>query len=102
MVTPPPGSDFRIGQLLCVEEIAQGYRTTTSGHVTSPGSPMTGHVVPAACVSEVPISQRVVALYDYHPATMSPNTDSQEELNFRAGDVILVFGQEAGGFLKVS
>ena len=36
-----------------------------------------------------------IALFDYDPAKMSPNTDScQEELPFREGDLIKVYGEQ--------
>jgi len=31
-------------------------------------------------------------LYDYDPNQLSPNVDSEVELSFRAGDIVLVFG----------
>ena len=99
VVSPPPSTHFLVGQILSVEEdTPTGYRTTSHGHAGH----VTHHVLPATCVTKVRIIQRVVALYDYHPDTMSPNVDSSEELSFRAGDVILVYGQETGGFLKVT
>jgi RIMS-binding protein 2 len=36
--------------------------------------------------------RRKLALYDYDPTQLSPNVDSEVELSFRAGDILLVFG----------
>ncbi len=36
--------------------------------------------------------RRKLALYDYDPNQLSPNVDSEVELSFRAGDIVLVFG----------
>ncbi|BFZ05367.1 hypothetical protein BsWGS_08406 [Bradybaena similaris] len=43
-----------------------------------------------------------IALFDYHPATMSPNVDcTDEELSFREGQILKVFGhKDADGFYK--
>lgn len=43
-----------------------------------------------------------IALFDYDPATMSPNVDSiDEELPFREGQILKVFGdKDADGFFK--
>jgi len=35
---------------------------------------------------------RMIALYDYDPTVSSPNVDSEVELAFNKGDIILVFG----------
>ncbi len=37
--------------------------------------------------------RRKLALYDYDPNQLSPNVDSEVELSFRAGDLVLVFGE---------
>ncbi|QQP38316.1 Uncharacterized protein FKW44_018862, partial [Caligus rogercresseyi] len=37
--------------------------------------------------------KRKLALYDYDPAELSPNVDSEVELSFRTGDIIEVFGE---------
>eukprot|EP00795_Rhopilema_esculentum_P015196 gene15196-6393_t len=36
--------------------------------------------------------RRMIALYDYDPAVSSPNVDSEVELPFNKGDILLVFG----------
>ncbi|KAK6184454.1 hypothetical protein SNE40_006922 [Patella caerulea] len=36
--------------------------------------------------------RRMVALYDYDPQELSPNVDSEIELSFKAGDIIMVSG----------
>ncbi|XP_022526882.1 RIMS-binding protein 2-like [Astyanax mexicanus] len=42
---------------------------------------------------------RMVALFDYDPWESSPNMDIEEELPFRAGDIIYVFGDvDSDGF----
>ena len=33
-----------------------------------------------------------MALYDYNPLELSPNVDSEVELSFRTGDVIIIYG----------
>ena len=38
-------------------------------------------------------SRRKLALYDYDPTQLSPNVDSEVELSFRAGDILVVFGE---------
>jgi hypothetical protein len=38
------------------------------------------------------IFRRKLALYDYDPSQLSPNVDSEVELSFRAGDILLIFG----------
>ena len=38
-------------------------------------------------------SRRKLALYDYDPSQLSPNVDSEVELSFRAGDILVVFGE---------
>merc|ERR1711976_589755 len=38
-------------------------------------------------------AKRKLALYDYDPVELSPNVDSEVELMFRAGDIILVYGE---------
>jgi len=38
------------------------------------------------------VSRRKLALYDYDPSQLSPNVDSEVELSFRAGDILLIFG----------
>ena len=55
-------------------------------------------------VTCVPVERTVVALYDYTPREMSPNCDHQQELQFRAGDVILVYNlnPEEKDFYEVS
>ena len=39
------------------------------------------------------IFRRKLALYDYDPSQLSPNVDSEVELSFRAGDMVVVFGE---------
>ena len=36
--------------------------------------------------------RRKMALYDYDPRELSPNVDSEVELSFRVGDVIIIYG----------
>lgn len=36
--------------------------------------------------------RRKMALYDYDPRELSPNVDSEVELSFRTGDVIIIYG----------
>ena len=79
--------------MVCVERDSEGNYRTQVGDKTI-------HI-PVTNVTNVPITRRVVALYDYHPSAMSPNPDSHNEISFMAGDVILVYGQDSEGFLKV-
>jgi len=45
--------------------------------------------------------KRVRALYDYDPSKLSPNEDPDNELKFKAGDVIIVSGEiDTDGFYK--
>ncbi|XP_008307495.1 RIMS-binding protein 2 [Cynoglossus semilaevis] len=39
------------------------------------------------------VVQRMVAVFDYDPWESSPNIDSEDELGFRAGDIIYVLGE---------
>lgn len=89
---PTSDTTFKIGQILAAELDSEGYRVSVDSKSV--------HVSPASVVT-VPITRRVVALYDYHPSAMSPNTDSHVEISFMAGDVILIHGQDAEGFLQV-
>ncbi|XP_067307164.1 RIMS-binding protein 2-like isoform X3 [Pseudorasbora parva] len=42
---------------------------------------------------------RMLAIFDYDPWESSPNTDIEDELPFRAGDIIYVFGEmDSDGF----
>ncbi|XP_039526742.1 RIMS-binding protein 2-like isoform X3 [Pimephales promelas] len=42
---------------------------------------------------------RMVAIFDYDPWESSPNLDIEDELPFRAGDIIYVFGEmDSDGF----
>jgi hypothetical protein len=36
---------------------------------------------------------KMIALYDYNPATTSPNSNADDELAFRSGDIIYVHGK---------
>ncbi|KAL5264795.1 hypothetical protein ACHWQZ_G005757 [Mnemiopsis leidyi] len=90
---PPDSCDLQLGQVVCVERDSEGNYRTQVGDKTI-------HI-PVTNVTNVPITRRVVALYDYHPSAMSPNPDSHNEISFMAGDVILVYGQDSEGFLKV-
>ena len=36
---------------------------------------------------------KVLAVYDYIPDKMSPNFDKSEELTFRKGDIMSIFGE---------
>ena len=87
-----PHNELQIGQIVSVEQECDSY-TTLVGDKTV-------QISPCSCV-KVPITRRIVALYDYHASAMSPNPDSHNEISFLAGDVILVHGQDTEGFLKV-
>ena len=39
------------------------------------------------------VFQKLRALYDYDPLTMSPNTNSDAELAFKTGDIITIYGE---------
>ena len=90
---PPESCDLSLGQVICVERDSEGNYRTQVGDKTIQ--------IPVTNVTNVPITRRVVALYDYHPSAMSPNPDCHNEISFMAGDVILVYGQDSEGFLKV-
>ena len=36
--------------------------------------------------------KRKIALYDYDPTELSPNVDSEVELNFKTGEIITIYG----------
>ncbi|EDO39650.1 predicted protein, partial [Nematostella vectensis] len=38
-------------------------------------------------------TQKMIALFDYDPRILSPNPDSEVELSFHVGDVVLVYGE---------
>ena len=38
------------------------------------------------------VCRRKIALYDYDPTELSPNVDSEVELAFRTGQILLIFG----------
>ena len=38
------------------------------------------------------VYRRKIALYDYDPTELSPNVDSEVELAFRTGQILLIFG----------
>ena len=92
IICPQDSWEFSVGQILCAEQDTEGYRTNVGDKTVN---------LPPGSVVSVPITRRVVALYDYHPLAMSPNPDSHNEISFMAGDVILVYGQDSEGFLKV-
>ncbi|XP_071770734.1 RIMS-binding protein 2 [Centroberyx gerrardi] len=45
----------------------------------------------SASIPDDVVVRRMVALFDYDPWESSPNIDSEDELGFRAGDIIYVF-----------
>ncbi|XP_041920484.1 RIMS-binding protein 2-like [Alosa sapidissima] len=50
----------------------------------------------ASCIPDDVVVRRMVAIFDYDPWESSPNTDIEDELPFRAGDIIYVFGDMDG------
>ncbi|XP_055052071.2 RIMS-binding protein 2 [Misgurnus anguillicaudatus] len=53
----------------------------------------------SSCVPDDVKVHRMVAIYDYDPWESSPNMDIEDELPFRAGDIIYVFGEmDSDGF----
>ncbi|WAR02095.1 RIMB1-like protein [Mya arenaria] len=45
-----------------------------------------------AAVGEVTV-RRTIAMYDYDPQELSPNVDAEVELSFKAGDIIICYGE---------
>ncbi|XP_052272228.1 peripheral-type benzodiazepine receptor-associated protein 1-like isoform X3 [Dreissena polymorpha] len=39
------------------------------------------------------VVRRMVAMYDYDPQELSPNVDAEVELSFKAGDIIICYGE---------
>jgi len=95
-----PGQTGLMGQTMVGGMMGQtgmlGQTLGPSGLIRPPG--LTG-VVPSQFQPGV---RWFIALYDYDPLTMSPNPDgADEELGFRDGDVIKVFGEkDADGFYR--
>lgn len=75
-----------------------------TGLGTTPGmfSQQTGLIRPPGLSVHQPGVRWFLALYDYDPLTMSPNPDgADEELGFRDGDLIKVYGEkDADGFYR--
>ena len=44
--------------------------------------------------------KRVKALYDYDPSKLSPNEDPDNDLKFKAGDIIIVSGKVCCSFVN--
>eukprot|EP00116_Pleurobrachia_bachei_P006785 sb/3467047/ len=76
-------SGFEMGRLFCVEKTESGDWCTRIERQQC--------VLSREHVTCVQVERTVVALYDYEPNKMSPNHDPQHELEFHAGDVILVY-----------
>ncbi|XP_052800297.1 peripheral-type benzodiazepine receptor-associated protein 1-like isoform X3 [Mya arenaria] len=59
--------------------------------ITSNGVHLSPTDMPAA-VGEVTV-RRTIAMYDYDPQELSPNVDAEVELSFKAGDIIICYGE---------
>lgn len=87
---------LNLNQLICVERDQEGRYV-----VCLQGDEGRYHI-PEHLLCPVPTVKKVVALYEYVPQQMSPNTDCYNELSFKTGDVILIFEEERDGlFYKV-
>ncbi|XP_062275856.1 RIMS-binding protein 2-like [Scomber scombrus] len=84
MVTEIPVDDEYLKHLL----MQQGFLP-----VDNTGMSVTPDPSDIGSIPDDAIVRRMVALFDYDPWESSPNMDSEDELGFRAGDIIYVLGE---------
>lgn len=83
MVAKIPVEDDYIKHLL----MQQGFLPVDHTGVSFPSE-----VMEVASIPDNVVVRRMVALFEYDPWESSPNMDSEDELPFRAGDIIYVIG----------
>jgi len=91
MVSEVQVDDDRVAEELFKEQTTIGNNNKVK--VTTPSSSGPVYDDRWGDIYEDMPAKRKLALYDYDPVELSPNVDAEVELSFRAGDIVLVYGE---------